>query len=48
MAHSETSDDEEAKKSAKERLFFGETAMQDFWDLYKSNRQFKDYNPSKC
>ena len=25
-------------------LFFGEEAKETFWDLYKSDRRFKDYD----
>ena len=25
-------------------LYFGEEAKEDFWDLYKSDRRFKDYD----
>jgi hypothetical protein len=25
-------------------LFFGEEAKENFWDLYKSERRFKDFN----
>jgi hypothetical protein len=25
-------------------LFFGEEAKENFWDLYKSERRFKDYD----
>lgn len=27
-------------------LFFGEEAKENFWDLYKSDRRFKDHNQS--
>ena len=26
------------------RFYFGEDAREEFWDLYKSERRFKDYN----
>lgn len=47
MAHSEADDEIEEKASTQERLFFGEQAYNNFWNLYKSNREFKDYDPSK-
>jgi hypothetical protein len=28
-------------------LYFGEVAVDKFWDFYKSNRKFKDFTSSK-
>jgi hypothetical protein len=28
-------------------LYFGDVAKDKFWDFYKSDRKFKDFNPTK-
>jgi hypothetical protein len=41
---SHSSDDDEGEGLDDPSLYFGEVAKDKFWDFYKSDRKFKDFN----
>ena len=46
-AEKSNSSDEEEEEHTNLENFIGEQAKDKFWDFYKSERKFKDFNPEK-
>lgn len=44
----ESDSEEQPGSASQDRIFFGPMAMDDFWKLYKSHRQFKDFDEEKA